>query len=188
MDYSLLPRCYMAQPKILLCFAQIPPRKRSPAVHSCIELLVNNVLENEVYVYVPGNLKEWQKTLEKRPKPADLPKGQTVKGWISEQRSEFLSSKGLGDRQPKRGWLKFGFPLHYNSDILEAMYALATLRTPMTPKLNGPLQIINEKRTSEGKWIMDNSLNGKMLVDVEEKGKPSKWLTYFAIYVLDQFH
>lgn len=187
MDYSLLPRCYMAQPKVLLCFAQIPPEKRSPAVNSCIELLVNNMLENEVYVYVPGNLKAWQKTLEKRPKPADLPKGQTVKGWISEQRSQFLASKGLGEQQPKRGWLKFGFPLHYNSDILEATYALATLGIPMAPKLNKPLQVVNEKMTSEGTWIMENSLNGKMLVDVEEKGNPSKWLTYFAYFVLGHF-
>jgi hypothetical protein len=34
---------------------------------------------------------------------------------------------------------------------------------------------------------MENSLNGKMWVDVEEKGKPSKWITYFALYVLDHF-
>jgi hypothetical protein len=26
-----------------------------------------------------------------------------------------------------------------------------------------------------------------MWVDVEEKGKPSKWLTYFALLVLDHF-
>jgi hypothetical protein len=34
---------------------------------------------------------------------------------------------------------------------------------------------------------MENSLNGKMWVDVEEKGKSSKWLTYFALYVLNHF-
>jgi len=67
------------------------------------------------------------------------------------------------------------------------MYALALLGTPMSPPLNKPLQVIKENVTSEGKWIVENSLNGKMLVDVEEKGKPSKWLTYFALYVLNHF-
>jgi len=39
----------------------------------------------------------------------------------------------------------------------------------------------------EGTWKLENSLNGKMWVDVEEKGKPSKWITYFALYVLNHF-
>jgi hypothetical protein len=187
MDYSLLTRCYMAQPKLLLCFAQVPPRKRSKAVSAAIELLVSSLLEHEVYVYVPGNRKEWQVILERQPKRADLPKGQTVKASISDQKERLLVEKGLGTRKPKAGWFKFGFPLHYNSDILEAMYALAVADTPKSSNLRRPLQVIKEKMTPEGKWIMENSLNGKTRVDVEEKGKPSKWLTYFALSVLDHF-
>jgi hypothetical protein len=34
---------------------------------------------------------------------------------------------------------------------------------------------------------MESSLNGKLWADVEEKGKPSKRLTYFALYVLDHY-
>jgi hypothetical protein len=67
------------------------------------------------------------------------------------------------------------------------MYALAILGVPMSAKLAEPLNAIKDKMTSDGKWIMENSLNGKMLADVEEKGKPSKWLTYFGYYVLDHF-
>jgi len=187
MDYSLLSRCYMAQPKLLLSFAQIPPKKRSSTVASAIKLLVDNLLEHEVYVCVPGNLREWQEIVEGHPKKADLPKGKTVKGWIRDRREQFLDAKGIGGRRPKQGWLRFGFPLHYNSDILEAMYALAILGTPMSPKLKRPLKVIRDKMTPDGKWIMQNSLNGKMLADVDEKGKPSKWLTYFAYSVLEHF-
>ena len=187
MDYSLLSHCYMAQPKLLHCFALIPLEKRSPVMTSAIELLVKNLLQNEVYIYVPGNRKEWLKILERQPKRADLPKGQTVKAWIYEKKNAFLASQGLGMREPKQGWRKFGFPLHYNTDILEAMYALAILGTPMSSNLQKPLQVIKEKMTAEGKWIMENSLNGKMWVDVETKGKPSKWLTYFALYVINHF-
>ena len=94
---------------------------------------------------------------------------------------------GTGERGPKRGWLKFGFPLHYNSDILEAMVALAAAGVPKTRALDKALQAIRDKRTADGTWLLENSLNGKMWVDVEVKGQPSKWITFFALYVLDHF-
>lgn len=187
MDYSLLPRCYMAQPKLLLLFGEIPPKRRSPAVNAAVKLLTENLLENEVYVYIPGTRKEWEQILKGQPKRRDLPKGQTVKGWIEEKRTRLLKAKGSGKRQPKQGWLRFGFPLHYNSDVLEAMLALANLGVPMDPRLKMPLQAVKDKMTAEGRWIMGTSLNGKMLADVEEKGKPSKWLTYFGHRVLGHF-
>ena len=187
MDYSLLPFCHMAQPKLLLCFSLIPTEKRSQAVSSAIRLLVANLLDTELFVYVPGHQKEWQEILEHPPKRTALKKGETVKGWIAAERERFLKSRGLGDRRPKQGWLKFGFPLHYNSDIMEAMYSLALLNVPMSPRLKKPLQVIRQKMTKEGTWILENSLNGKMLADVEEKGKPSRWLTCFGHHVLLHF-
>ncbi|MCG8342267.1 MAG: hypothetical protein MI684_05455 [Chlorobiales bacterium] len=188
MDCSLLPRCYMAVPKILLLFAEIPAQKRSVNVNLAIELLVEKLLENEVYVYVPSARKEWRKILDKAPKRADLPEGETVKNWIFKQKDAFLDSHDLGARIPKQGWVNFGFPLHYNADILEEMYALALLETQMTPQLKRPLEIIRDKMTPDGKWVMENSLNGKMWADVEEKGKPSKWITFFALYVQGHFN
>ena len=187
MSYSLLSRCYMAQPKLLLCFGLIPPGKRSKTVVSAIEIMIKNMIEHELYIYIPGNRKDWTSIMKQAPKSNELPQGQKVKDWFNEQRIQLLKSKGMGGRQPKQGWLKFGFPLHYNSDILEAMYALAVHDTPMNSKLNSSLQTIKEKKTADGKWILENSLNGKMLADVEQKGEPSKWLTYFAYYVLKHF-
>ena len=188
MDYSLLPCCHMAQPKLLLCFVQAPPKKRSAAVRSAIERLVNDLVTNEVFVYLPGNRRQWQSLLEQRqPSGAELPKGQTVKAWVARQRESFLAGPGFGEREPKTGWLKFGFPLHYNSDVLEAMYALALAGTPYSPPLHRALQAIRDKQTRDGRWILENTLNGKMLADVEKKGGPSKWLTYFARYVLRHF-
>jgi len=67
------------------------------------------------------------------------------------------------------------------------MYALALVNTPMCSELVEPLRIIREKATPEGRWIMENSLNGKILANVEEKGKSSKWLTYFATYIINYF-
>lgn len=187
MGYSLLRYCYMAQPKLLLCFSQVPPARRTPAMKSAINLLVSRLLEREVLVYVPGNQTGWQKILARNPGRSGLPPGRTVKQWVSDQKDAFLLERGPGDQKPKQGWLKFGFPLHYNSDVLEAMYALAESGAPMSAALDRPLNVIESKMTVEGKWLMENSLNGKMWVDVETLGKPSKWLTYYALRVLGHF-
>jgi hypothetical protein len=187
MEYSLLPRCYMALPKLLLCFGEIPVEQRSPVVKKAISIIVKLLLEKEIFVYVPGTRREWQHILEKQPKRADLPKGKTVKEWIRKEKQKFLTKQGLGKEDPKKGWYKFGFPLHYNSDILEAMYGLAQLGIPSSPQLKKSLEIIQNKMTTQGMWCLENSLNNKMWVNIEEKGKASKWITYFALYVLNHF-
>lgn len=187
MNYSLLSHCFMAQPKILLCFAEIPKTQRSETVNSAIELMVNSLLDHEVYFYQSSHRSQWRKVLDKAPKSKDLPSGETVKEWIFLQRNDFLSTRGFGEPVPKKGWVKFGFPLHYNSDILEAMYALALLDIPLSGQLERPLNIIKNKMGRDGSWLLDNSLNGKMWVDIEEKGKPSKWITYFSLFVLNHY-
>jgi hypothetical protein len=58
---------------------------------------------------------------------------------------------------------------------------------PAQPGLEKPLQIIRGKRRSDGVWLLETTLNGKMWADVEAKGKPSKWITLFALIVLDHF-
>jgi hypothetical protein len=191
MAYSLLPRCYMALPKLLLCFGEVPPERRSTAVRGAIQWISQELIEHQVYVYVPGNRKAWQEVLARAPKRADLPPGQTVKGWVADRGERFRAERGLGELEPKPGWTQFGFPLNYNSDVLEAMVALAAVGVPMSAPagaaLDKPLQVIRDKRTADGTWRLEKSFNGKMWVDVEIKGQPSKWITLFALIVLDHF-
>jgi hypothetical protein len=125
--------------------------------------------------------------LARAPKRADLPPGQTVKGWVTEQSARFVTEHGLGELEPKRGWVQFGFPLNYNSDILEAMVALALVGVPMSAELEEPLQVIRDKRGTDGTWVLEKSFNGKMWADVEVKGQPSRWITLWARIVLDHF-
>jgi hypothetical protein len=81
-------------------------------------------------------------------------------------------------------WFRFGFPLSYRSDILETADALAQLGYAADPRLANARQFILSKRDKRGHWKMETSLNGKMWTDVEEKGKPSKWVTLRAMRVL----
>jgi hypothetical protein len=43
---------------------------------------------------------------------------------------------------------------------------------------------ILSKQGAQGRWKLENSLQGKMWADIEQKGKPSKWVTLRALRVL----
>jgi hypothetical protein len=187
MNYSLMTHCYMTLPKYLFCFGEVPPEQNTPTIQRAIDWVVQELISHQVYVYVPGNIKAWRQVRKQAPKPANLPCGKRVKDWVAERRVQFLAEHGLGELQPKHYWTQFGFPLNYNSDILEAMLALATVGTPMSDPLEKPLQVIRDKRTADGVWRLDRSFNGQMWVDVEVKGEPSKWITLFALLVLEHF-
>ena len=81
------------------------------------------------------------------------------------------------------GWLKFGFPLMYQTDVLEILWILAELGI-RDPRLGEALDAVREAEGPDGRWTMKNSFNGKMPVDIEKKGKPSKWITLRALRVL----
>jgi hypothetical protein len=81
-------------------------------------------------------------------------------------------------------WFKFGFPLSYWSDVLETTAILVDLGYGSDPRLAAALQFILSKQDQQGRWKLANSLNGKMWVDIEKKGQPSKWITLRALRVL----
>ena len=187
MGYSLLTHCYMSIPKLIFCFAEVPEQNRLETVTAALRTLADTLVEHGIHVYVSANRKSWQDVLAQAPKKQELPEGETVKAWIADQKARFLSEHGYGDRDPKPGWLKFGFPLNYNSDILEALHALVHAGVQMRPELEEPLRIVQSKMSEQGTWSLDNSLNGKMWADVETKGQPSKWITLQALRVLRHF-
>jgi hypothetical protein len=81
-------------------------------------------------------------------------------------------------------WLKFGFPLSYWSDVLETAGVLAAMGYGRDPRLDNAFRLIMSKQDAQGRWKMENALNGKMWADIEVKGKPSKWITLRALRVL----
>ena len=84
------------------------------------------------------------------------------------------------------GWLKLGFPLMYQTDILELLGIFSDLSIK-DPRLADAVEIIKNKKLPDGTWKLENSNNGKMVVDVETKGQSSKWITYKALVVLKQY-
>jgi len=81
-------------------------------------------------------------------------------------------------------WFKLGFPLTYWSDVLETTGVLVDLGYSDDPRLANALQFVLSKQDGEGRWKLENALSGKMWADIEEKRKPSKWVTLRALRVL----
>ena len=86
------------------------------------------------------------------------------------------------------GWFKFGFPLSYRSDILETYSVLADLGYGNDTRLDNALKFILSKQNDQGQWVMEKTLNNKMWIDIEEKGKPSKWLTLQVLRLLKEIY
>jgi hypothetical protein len=51
-------------------------------------------------------------------------------------------------------------------------------------RLKHAIDLARSQRAADGCWVMKRSLNGKMWVDIETKGQPSKWVTLRALRVL----
>lgn len=123
---------------------------------------------------------------------ATVPSGERtgeVKVAIAET-ADFLLSRDLAIadypcwKSVSSTWQKFGFPLSYSSNILEALHALSALGYGAAPTLHDAIRLVLSKQDHLGRWKMETSLNGKMWVDIEAKGQPSKWVTLQAVQTL----
>ena len=83
----------------------------------------------------------------------------------------------------KPGWLRFGFPLMYQTDILEILTILTKLDIK-DERMKDAVDIVISKQNKEGRWLLENTFNGRFITNIETKGKPSKWITLNALRVL----
>lgn len=89
--------------------------------------------------------------------------------------------------KPSGNWWKFGFPVFYVSDILQICQAMANLGLRDDPRLENALELVLEKRTPEGNWLMEYGYQGKTWEDYGQKKKPNKWVTIRAYRALGSF-
>ena len=87
-------------------------------------------------------------------------------------------------RRVSTSWFELGFPLSYWSDVLETLAVLAALGYGRDPRLADAMHWLLNKQDAQGRWTLEHGLNGKMWVDIEQQGKPSKWITLRALRVL----
>jgi hypothetical protein len=65
---------------------------------------------------------------------------------------------------------------------------LTGLLTAGDPRLKNAIAWMLSKQDERGCWLMEYTYNGKMLVEFEEKKKPSKWVTLRVLKVLKQYY
>ena len=92
-----------------------------------------------------------------------------------------------GSRKDKAGWKRFGFPLFYQSDALEALDTLTRLGV-RDRRMEDAVRLVEGARGADGRWLLKHSFNGKMWVDIEAKKKPSKWITLRALRTLKRYY
>ena len=92
-----------------------------------------------------------------------------------------------GSRKDKAGWKRFGFPLFYQTDVLEILDTLTRLGV-RDPRMKPSIDMLLDTQQGDGTWLLKHTFNGKMIVDIEDKHKPSKWITLRAMRVLKRYY
>jgi len=90
-------------------------------------------------------------------------------------------------RDSKPGWRRFGFPLMYQTDVLEILLLLTRLGY-RDERLHEALDLVASKADAQGRWKLQSTFNGRFVVDIEAKGEPSRWVTLRALEVLRATH
>jgi hypothetical protein len=81
-------------------------------------------------------------------------------------------------------WFKFGYPLGYVTDVLLNLEVLTEAGITDDSRLNDAVALMLSKQDEQGRWKLEYTYHGKLWIDVEKKGKPSKWVTLRALRVL----
>lgn len=172
--YQLNGYCHMLTPKILLFLAEVPRELWPDGSEGLRDECVAKLRDKAVFRCLPEEAREFNDLVWSTPAPER-------KGL----RERFLAEHQPLHYKEKPGWLRFGYPLSYNSDVLEALWALAASGEEPREEYADAIALVRDAADSEMRWKMRNSLNGKMLADVEAKSQPSKWLTLRGLRVLE---
>jgi hypothetical protein len=93
-----------------------------------------------------------------------------------------------GKAKPSQRWFEFGFPLQWDTDILEVLGLLAPYIAPDEERIQPGLSLILEKQDDTGRWPCEKHPKGggwmKKYFDFDEIGQPSKWVTLHAMKML----
>jgi len=90
-------------------------------------------------------------------------------------------------RVSKPGWLRFGFPLMYQTDVLEILGILTRLGYH-DKRMQEAIDLLISKQDNQGRWKLESTFNGRFQTNIEQKGKSSKWITLNALKVLKNFY
>jgi hypothetical protein len=87
----------------------------------------------------------------------------------------------------KPGWLRLGFPLMYQTDVLEILGVLTSLGCK-DERMQEAVDLVLSKQDDNGIWKLESTFNGRFQTSIEQKGDSSKWVTLNALKALKNFY
>jgi hypothetical protein len=91
---------------------------------------------------------------------------------------------GYGNSKPNGSWFRLGFPSGYVTDVLQVLEGLAEAGAGHDPRLAHAVDWLLSQQDDEGRWANRYAYAGKMCVDIDVPGAPSRWVTLRACRVL----
>ncbi len=91
---------------------------------------------------------------------------------------------GWGNSRPNGSWFKVGFPSGYVTDVLQVLEALCEAGAAGDPRLGPAIEWLLAQQDDRGRWVNRYAYAGKMVVDIDVQGQPSRWVTLRACRVL----
>jgi hypothetical protein len=90
-------------------------------------------------------------------------------------------------RVSKPSWLRLGFPLLWHTDVLEILGILASLNYK-DKRMQEAVDLVISKQDGQGRWKLESTFNGRVQVNIEQKNRPSKWVTLNALRTLKKLY
>jgi hypothetical protein len=87
--------------------------------------------------------------------------------------------------EPSPLWHKFGFPLGYSSDLLEALAVLGQHGLGRDARLAEAVKVVRGKQDRDGRWPLEY-VPGNTWGQFGKVGQPNKWVTLRALQILGQ--
>lgn len=98
--------------------------------------------------------------------------------------------RSLGKPSPR--WVEFGFPINFDSDVLEVLTLLGPYIDPEDARIQEGFELVMAKQDEAGRWPCEKHPKGGRWVNkyipLEELGKPSKWVTLHALRMLKSLY
>jgi hypothetical protein len=85
-----------------------------------------------------------------------------------------------------QSWLRLSFPWFAGYNLLRGLDVLTRLRYARDERLSDAVQVLLEKRQKDGTWVLEGAPS-PMQASLEQKGKPSRWVTLIALRILKRF-
>jgi len=88
--------------------------------------------------------------------------------------------------KPHRLWERLNFPLFYQADVLFILRVLADLgQLRSKPTFRLAVRWLEDRSSNNWRWNGVSAYRRRMTTPLEDHGRPSKWVTWQALYIIE---